>query len=666
MSGEILITEGHSRTSPGLSRETIDITPNNESDDVIIDGPQTRLVSALGHAVDDSNLSLLAGYHKAETQRDIGHGYTPKPKQELLAEIISPLPPLPPPPSPPAYATKPQRPKLVRETSYYKRRNQDLSDQELRDQKLRETFSQDWGRERRAQRPELARQQYHHGRSDQDPNDQELGDQKLKETYTQHAGMKRRAQSPPERSAPVPYVEDYRESEWVAISGTRRNPDAHDHQSDFPPGEDHRNDSSMPDPIPATIDDEYANERSDHDGILFATGYGVIPRSPEWPMSAGDFPNDSLTHFAGEQLPSSQDGRSVFADDFDELDSDYAESIFSQDSIASTATSLGNSLGTTGIVEMVDRITSTIFCGDYLQDVNKAAVEDAGIGPERYRRNVRRMIKTFGKDLRNEADGPIERRTAVAMQTRRVSTHVAREIVSASHLEERRVVEEQEHTNECQQSDVSTESADEENDISSREPEDEAKIRNFILNSNACVNFKTRLLHFAHEPYEKRLLAALDAGSLGANRVCPRFDAPAVRVVQELSWAPTPLLSFSEDRSLHWADHVKDYVESSMGESWNWSPLAERRHRLKPDCCRLSWKLVSIYSMYVIHVRTKLMPDRSLAVAPGISTCRYMLKPQSRPLSTLPQRSSTTQRRAVPLRDRRMHSRRLDRATTPD
>jgi hypothetical protein len=576
MSGEILTDEGYSRTSPGLSRETIDITPNNESDDVITDGPQTRLVSALGHAVDDWNLSLVAGYHKVETQRDIGHGYTPKLKQELLAEIVSPLPSLPPPPSPPAYATKPQRPKLVRETRYYKRPNQDLSDQELRDQKLKETFSQYWGRGRRAQRPELARQQYHHGRSDQDPSDQELGDQKLKETSTQHGGQKRRAQSPPERSAPVPYVKDYKESEWVAIYGTRRNPDAHDHQSDFPPGEDHRNHGSMPDPIPATIDDEYANERSDHDGILFATGYGGIPRSPEWPMSASDFPNDSLTHFAGEQLPSSQDGRSVFADDFDELDSDYAESIFSQDSIASTATSLGNSLGTTGIVE------------------------------------------------------------------------------------------EQEHINECQQSDVSTESADEENDISSREPEDEAKIRNFILNSNACVNFKTRLLHFAHEPYEKRLLAALDAGSLGANSMYPRFDVSAVRVVQELLWVPTPLLSFSEDRSLHWTDHVKDHVESSMGESWNWSPLAERRHRLKLDCCRLSWKLVSIYSMYVIHVRTKLMPDRSLVVAPGISTCRYMLKPQSRPLSTLPQRSSTTQRRAVPLRDRRMHSRRLGRATTPD
>jgi hypothetical protein len=57
---------------------------------------------------------------------------------------------------------------------------------------------------------------------------------------------------------------------------------------------------------------------------------------------------------------------------------------------------------------------------------------DPGIGAERYRRNIRRLIKTFGKELKLEAKGPLEIGTALALQTRRISTHAARELVTRS------------------------------------------------------------------------------------------------------------------------------------------------------------------------------------------------------------------------------------------
>ncbi|GAB7333727.1 hypothetical protein MBLNU13_g05263t2 [Cladosporium sp. NU13] len=246
--------------------------------------------------------------------------------------------------------------------------------------------------------------------------------------------------------------------------------------------------------------------------------------------------------------------------DFDDDQSSCAESVFSQESTASTATSLSGSFGTTGFLEMVNRTASALFSGDVASSINSAAVEDPDIGPERYRRNIRRMIKTFGKSLRAEADTMTEHRIAAAMQTRKISTHVAQEIMTRAKVPRPsscRPAECSEWMNEEQHSDTSTESADEDEVVLTQEPEDEAKIRIFVLDSAACLQFKRTLLDFVHKPYEKRILTALDS---------------------------------SLNQSLTKADRFKGYVEDFMGETWNWSPFTARRYPLQADCCRLSWK----------------------------------------------------------------------------
>ena len=280
--------------------------------------------------------------------------------------------------------------------------------------------------------------------------------------------------------------------------------------------------------------------------------------------------------------------------DFDDDGSSCAESIFSQESTASSATSLGGSLGITGFLDMVNRIASALFAGNVASSINSAAVDDPDIGRERYRRNVRRMIKTFGKALRTEADTITERRIAAAMQTRRISTNVAQEIITraeAPRPSSCRPAERSEWMNEEQHSDTSTESADEDEVVLTQEPEDEAKIRDFVLGSDACMQFKRTLLDFVHKPYEKRIMAALHS-SLD-RMACYDRDYLA-RVAREISWVPRDLLCFSQDQSLTMTDHFKGYVEDFMGETWNWSPFAARRYPLQADCCRLSWKSVSL------------------------------------------------------------------------
>jgi hypothetical protein len=286
--------------------------------------------------------------------------------------------------------------------------------------------------------------------------------------------------------------------------------------------------------------------------------------------------------------------RTTDANDSDDDDSSCAASVFSQESTASTATSLGGSFGTTGLLEMVNRTASALFADDVAKSINCAAVEDPGIGPERYRRNIRRMIKTFGKSLRAEAGTFAERRIAVAMQTRSISTHVAREItmgVESPRPRDRRTEERSEQMDEGQHSDASTDSVDEDEVGLTQEPEDEANIRNFILDSEACVQFKRTLLDFVHKPYEKRVMTALNSS---LTRTASHDRIYLARVAREISWAPTNLLCFSQNHSSTVADHFKGYVEDFMGETWNWSPFRARQHPLQADCFRLNWESVSL------------------------------------------------------------------------
>jgi hypothetical protein len=205
------------------------------------------------------------------------------------------------------------------------------------------------------------------------------------------------------------------------------------------------------------------------------------------------------------------------------------------------------------------------------------------------------MIKTFGKALRVEADTSTERGIAVAMQTRRISTHVAREImmgVEGPRPRDHRTEERSEQMDEEQHSDASTDSADEDEVGLTQEPEDEANIRNFILESEACMQFKRTLLDFVHKPYEKRIMTALNS-SLTRTGSYDRIDL--ARVAREISWVPTSLLCFSHDHSSMVFDRFKGYVEDFMGETWNWSPFRARQHPLRADCFRLNWKTVSLW-----------------------------------------------------------------------
>jgi hypothetical protein len=119
---------------------------------------------------------------------------------------------------------------------------------------------------------------------------------------------------------------------------------------------------------------------------------------------------DETPHMKGKQIDADVGGSGQ--GDGCISDSDDADSVFSHASLASTATTLDGVFGSND--ELISNLTSTLLCNDEVNPINITAMRDPSIGAERYRRNVRRLIKTFGKELKLEAKGLLRRGTAHA------------------------------------------------------------------------------------------------------------------------------------------------------------------------------------------------------------------------------------------------------------
>ena len=200
--------------------------------------------------------------------------------------------------------------------------------------------------------------------------------------------------------------------------------------------------------------------------------------------------------------------------------------------------------GDDDMTNMISRIPSFLFSNEGLQSVNAAAVETPKIGSEKYRKHLRRIVKLFGKELAAEFHSTIELRTAIAMQTSSVATHITRIIMTetgGSRSDQARSFDADPTVGGDLRRDVIIESSDRDEHNRSASPEYEAEIRRFMLDSDACVRFQIDLIVFVHAAYETRILEALSSNHVWEAHQ-DHISLP--RVARELSWVPTSLLSF--------------------------------------------------------------------------------------------------------------------------
>lgn len=247
------------------------------------------------------------------------------------------------------------------------------------------------------------------------------------------------------------------------------------------------------------------------------------------------------------------------------------------------------------IVLMV-KMTKTLFCTEELEPILATALKDPDIGAEHLQDKITRMIQCFGRDLQAEAREKVPYEIAQTFGTPSVISHAARLLIqhlqrsSPEHFEEGKPT----HWG----SDADTDSHGSSTNILSENVEilstmERRDIHDLQFNSQAYRTLKADLLEFTHKPYEKRVLSTFGSNLVGSDGECLKSDTIS-HVAEEISWVPTRLLEFSHDTTSSRSDSLKAFVEQSMGETWNWWPLAPRLHALRFGYCRLKWKSVRI------------------------------------------------------------------------
>lgn len=266
-----------------------------------------------------------------------------------------------------------------------------------------------------------------------------------------------------------------------------------------------------------------------------------------------------------------------------------------RDPKASITYELENDTASAEQVVRLDLISAT-FCAHELQLINLAALSDIDIGPYRFRRGVQGLVEMFGQGLQSETQSQLGKLAAAALQGEQNSIYVAQLIERQT-----RGIFQAQRTKSSPPISVDpgggavNAGEDERADVPG--PLSALELESLFSGGDAYGSYKKKLLAFAHNPYEKRISRAFGLASKvidGSGKVLNRRGVTLV--AQEISWTPIALLTWSCNTSLPILDQFKGFVESVMGETWNWWPPNPRLRRIDNGFCRLSWQTVRLFS----------------------------------------------------------------------
>ena len=268
-------------------------------------------------------------------------------------------------------------------------------------------------------------------------------------------------------------------------------------------------------------------------------------------------------------------------------ESEDAESIFSIGSIASSVTSVGESILPD---ESVGYLVDFLFCTPELSPVYAAAIQDVAIGSDRLQRNVRRIISRYGKALKSETNMGNDCVAGRLLESRSVAGRAARQIVNQSGSASLKSLNMSLNQGQNYQSDASEDSFDKEETEPVLEKDELRDIKELLLNSHAYMQFKAQLLDFVHLPYQRRILRAIELISDTERGL----NMSVIEVLgREMSWVPTHLFEFCTRENFGISNYLKARIEDTVGETWDWWPLQQRKHPVPTRDIRVKWQTVS-------------------------------------------------------------------------
>lgn len=173
------------------------------------------------------------------------------------------------------------------------------------------------------------------------------------------------------------------------------------------------------------------------------------------------------------------------------------ESVFSEASLVSTATGFSAGSGYTPVqIATATRELLQVFQEDKsLVELYQIAIEHPDIGPERLQRNVRRLLKSFARNLQHEANKELEKLAWRLVWKK--AAYVAQSIIEKFEVERRQA------RRSCVGDEDSSDDEDEEEEEGIHEDpvdedliEDLSAFRRFLIEGDAFASFRHQLKQF--------------------------------------------------------------------------------------------------------------------------------------------------------------------------
>jgi hypothetical protein len=289
----------------------------------------------------------------------------------------------------------------------------------------------------------------------------------------------------------------------------------------------------------------------------------------------------------------------------------------------------------TSIQDEIGRLAADEFAGllfedEILHSLYIIAIENAKIGPDRFERNLRRLLNQFSADLKTEARSTDQNAAVVLVRSR--SRYIANDLrrriapskedMTYDRLREQRdkklssskKVEEYLDDSHIASSagefdgfdsDFDLESEDDVSDGGSTEHHGYegfpklSRVKEFMVTSRAFSLFRSNIRQFIYPSFETKLRRLIEQVSKSCgperdmHRQLPPISLPELaRLIVEWEFIAPSQIQIIYDNKPSLKNRFKCVLEDLTEESWDWWPLEPPRRHLPSDKARVLWHCV--------------------------------------------------------------------------
>jgi hypothetical protein len=325
-------------------------------------------------------------------------------------------------------------------------------------------------------------------------------------------------------------------------------------------------------------------------------------------------------------LPLRQDADLLLNDKGSDSNSDVESILSAPYSANSSKTSVQNEISRIAADGLVDLLCED----DLLNSLYITALENTKIGPDRFERNLRRLLNQFSADLKSEAQNTDQKAAVllIRLRSRYIANNLRRKIApSAEDMTYDKVKEQRKNTLSGSKkveayldsslvassdgqfddlkSDSDLDSKDDASDGGSTEYHDYeefpklSRVKEFMVTSHAFSLFRNNIRQFVCPSFETKLRGLVQQISqpVGPEQdihgeLSPTPPLKLTRLVVEWEYISPSDIQIVYDYNSSLMNRFKCVFEDLTKESWDWWPLEPPKRPLPSEKARVIWHCV--------------------------------------------------------------------------